>query len=179
MIARQLKTRARRTLLLIYFNPNDMAELIEMKVNGKQHRIEAEPDTPLLYLLRNNLQLNGPKYGCGIERCGSCMVLLNGKAQPSCVIPGSAAAVYEITTLDGLAKNGKPDPVQEAFIEEQAAQCGYCVNGMVMSAKALLAENKNPSDQDIRQALNRVLCRCGTHTRMIKAVKKAAAKMNK
>src|SRR5690606_13678400 len=131
-----------------------------------------EPDMPLLYLLRNNLQLNGAKYGCGIERCGSCMVLLNGKAQPSCVIPGSAAAVYEVTTLEGLAKNGKPDVVQEAFIEEQAAQCGYCLNGMIMSAKALLEENKNPSDKEIRQALNRVLCRCGTHTRIISAVKK-------
>ncbi|MCE6992865.1 (2Fe-2S)-binding protein [Dyadobacter sp. CY323] len=155
-----------------------MAELIEIKVNGEKHRIEAEPDMPLLYLLRNNLELNGPKYGCGIERCGSCMVLLNGKAQPSCVIPGAAAAVYEVTTLEGLAKNGKPDLVQEAFIEEQAAQCGYCLNGMIMSAQALLAENKNPSDIEIRQALNRVLCRCGTHTRIIRAVKRAAAKMN-
>ncbi|MCE7063449.1 (2Fe-2S)-binding protein [Dyadobacter sp. CY343] len=154
-----------------------MAELITIKVNGKVHKIEADPEMPLLYLLRNDLQLNGPKYGCGIERCGSCMVLLNGKSQPSCVIPAASAAVYEVTTLDGLAKNGRLDPVQEAFIEEQAAQCGYCMNGMIMSAKSLLAENKNPSDEQIRQALNRVLCRCGTHTRIISAVKKAAAKM--
>ncbi|CAG5073183.1 Nicotinate dehydrogenase subunit A [Dyadobacter sp. CECT 9623] len=154
-----------------------MTELITIKVNGKVHNVEADPEMPLLYLLRNDLRLNGPKYGCGIERCGSCMVLLNGKSQPSCVIPASSAAVYEVTTLDGLAKNGRLDPVQEAFIEEQAAQCGYCMNGMIMSAKSLLAENKNPSDEQIRQALNRVLCRCGTHTRIISAVKKAAAKM--
>src|SRR5215217_1588050 len=101
-----------------------MAELITIRVNGKVHKVQADPEMPLLYLLRNDLQLNGPKYGCGIEQCGSCMVLLNGKAQPSCVIPGSAAAVYEVTTLDGLAKSGQLDPVQEAFIEEQAAQCG-------------------------------------------------------
>jgi nicotinate dehydrogenase subunit A len=155
-----------------------MAELINIKVNGKNHRVTADPEMPLLYLLRNNLQLNGPKYGCGIERCGSCMVLLNGKAQPSCVIPGSAAAVYEVTTLEGLSGNNGLDPIQEAFIEEQAAQCGYCINGMIISAKALLSENKNPTDQEIRQALQRNLCRCGTHTRIISAVKKAAAKMN-
>jgi nicotinate dehydrogenase subunit A len=155
-----------------------MAEIIDIKVNGKRHRVEAEPDMPLLYLLRNKLELNGPKYGCGAEQCGSCMVLLNGKAMPSCVIPGSAAAVYEVTTLDGLAKDGELDIVQKAFIDEQAAQCGYCMNGMVMSAKALLSENPKPSDAEIRQALNRVLCRCGTHTRIINAVKKAAAQMN-
>ncbi|WP_026632406.1 (2Fe-2S)-binding protein [Dyadobacter alkalitolerans] len=156
-----------------------MAEVINIEVNGKTHRVTADPEMPLLYLLRNNLQLNGPKYGCGIERCGSCMVLLNGKAQPSCVIPGSAAAVYEVTTLEGLAKNSVLDPIQEAFIEEQAAQCGYCISGMIISAKALLTENKNPTDQQIRQALQRNLCRCGTHTRIINAVKKAAAKLNK
>ncbi len=155
-----------------------MAEMIDIKVNGKQHRVEAEADMPLLYLLRNKLELNGPKYGCGIERCGSCMVLLNGKAMPSCVIPGAAAAAYEVTTLDGLAQDGELDIVQKAFIDEQAAQCGYCMNGMIMSAKALLSENPKPSDAEIRQALNRVLCRCGTHTRIINAVKKAAAQMN-
>ncbi|WP_138480323.1 (2Fe-2S)-binding protein [Dyadobacter bucti] len=156
-----------------------MAELIDIKVNGKTLRVEADSDMPLLYLLRNNLGLNGPKYGCGIERCGSCMVLLNGKAQPSCVIPGSAAAAYEVTTLEGLIQNDSLDPIQNAFIEEQAAQCGYCMNGMIMSAKSLLEENINPTNQEIRQALQRVLCRCGTHTRIIAAVKKAAAKMKK
>lgn len=155
-----------------------MAEIIDIKVNGKRHRVQADPEMPLLYLLRNSLQLNGPKYGCGIERCGSCMVLLDGKAMPSCVIPGAAAAVYEVTTLDGLSQADKPDIVQEAFIEEQAAQCGYCMNGMIMSAKALLTENPKPSDAEIRAALNRVLCRCGTHTSIIRAVKKAAVKMS-
>ncbi|SDG96283.1 nicotinate dehydrogenase subunit A [Dyadobacter soli] len=155
-----------------------MAEIIDIKVNGKQHRVEADADMPLLYLLRNKLEMNGPKYGCGIEQCGSCMVLLNGKAMPSCVIPGSAAAEYEVVTLDGLARGGKLSIVQQAFIDEQAAQCGYCMNGMIMSATALLSENPKPSDAEIRQALNRVLCRCGTHTRIINAVKKAAAQMN-
>lgn len=156
-----------------------MAEIIDIKVNGERHRVEAEADMPLLYLLRNNLELNGPKYGCGIEQCGSCMVLLNGKAMPSCVIPGSAAAVYEVATLDGLARDGKLSVVQKAFVDEQAAQCGYCMNGMIMSATALLSENPKPSDAEIRRALNRVLCRCGTHTRIINAVKKAADEMNK
>lgn len=155
-----------------------MAAKITLKVNGKSYQGDVDPDMPLLYFLRNNLQMNGPKYGCGIERCGSCMVLLNGKANPSCVIPASAAQEFDITTLEGLAKGKKLDIVQEAFIEEQAAQCGYCLNGMIISAKALLSENKNPSDLQIRQALQRVLCRCGTHTRMIKAVKNAAKKMN-
>jgi nicotinate dehydrogenase subunit A len=156
-----------------------MAEIIDIKVNGERHRVEAEADMPLLYLLRNKLEMNGPKYGCGIEQCGSCMVLLNGKAMPSCVIPGSAAAVYEVVTLDGLARDGKLSIVQKAFVDEQAAQCGYCMNGMIMSATALLSENPKPSDAEIRHALNRVLCRCGTHTRIINAVKKAADEMNK
>ncbi|MCF2446881.1 (2Fe-2S)-binding protein [Dyadobacter sp. CY345] len=155
-----------------------MAAKITLKVNGKSYQEDVDPDMPLLYFLRNNLQMNGPKYGCGIERCGSCMVLLNGKANPSCVIPASAAQEFEITTLDALANGEKLDIVQEAFIEEQAAQCGYCLNGMIISAKALLSENKNPTDIQIRQALQRVLCRCGTHTRMIQAVKNAAQKMN-
>lgn len=156
-----------------------MAEIIDIKVNGVRHRVEAEADMPLLYLLRNKLEMNGPKYGCGIEQCGSCMVLLNGKAMPSCVIPGSAAAVYEVITLDGLARDGKLSIVQKAFVDEQAAQCGYCMNGMIMSATALLSENPKPSDAEIRQALNRVLCRCGTHTRILNAVKKAADEMNR
>ena len=155
-----------------------MAAKITLKVNGKSYQEDVDPDMPLLYFLRNNLQLNGPKYGCGIERCGSCMVLLNGKANPSCIIPASAAQELEITTLEGLAKGEKLDIVQEAFIEEQAAQCGYCMNGTIISAKALLSENKNPTDLQIRQALQRVLCRCGTHTRIINAVKNAAQKIN-
>jgi nicotinate dehydrogenase subunit A len=152
-----------------------MADTINLKVNGTRYRVESEPDTPLLYLLRNDLSLNGPKYGCGMERCGSCMVLLNGKANPSCRITSASAASFDITTLEGLGTADALHPVQKAFIEEQAAQCGYCLNGMIICAKALLEENANPSDLEIRQALQRVLCRCGTHTRMIKAVKRAAA----
>lgn len=151
-----------------------MAGTIDLKVNGKQYRLEIEPDIPLLFPLRNNLLLNGPKYGCGMERCGSCMVLLNGTAMPSCRIPSSAAAKFDITTLEGIGNAQALHPVQKAFIDEQAAQCGYCINGMIICAKALLEENHNPSDVEIRQALQRVLCRCGTHTRMINAVKRAA-----
>ncbi len=139
--------------------------------------MEVSPETPLLYLLRNNLQLNGPKFGCGIERCGSCMVLLNGKAQPSCMLPAISATQLEVITLEGLGTPDNLHPVQKAFIEEQAAQCGYCLNGMIVSAKALLDINKNPTETEIRQALDRVLCRCGTHTRMIRAVQRAARAM--
>ena len=156
-----------------------MPDTINLKVNGKQYRVEIEPDTPLLYLLRNNLLLNGPKYGCGTERCGSCMVLLNGKANPSCRITSASAAALDIITLEGLGTADALHPVQKAFIEEQAAQCGYCLNGMIICAKALLDKTANPSDVEIRQALQRVLCRCGTHTRMIKAVKRAAAIWNR
>ena len=152
-----------------------MADTITLKVNGNRHRVEADADMPLLYLLRNNLLLNGPKYGCGMERCGSCMVLLDGNAQPSCMITSKVASAFNITTLEGLGTAESLHPVQKAFIQEQAAQCGYCMNGMIMCAKALLEENHNPSDTEIRQALQRVLCRCGTHTRMINAVKTAAA----
>lgn len=146
-------------------------------VNSRQYELEVDPNTPLLYLLRNELELNGPKYGCGIERCGSCMVLLDGKAMPSCVMPGAGAAYYQITTLEGLGDKENLHPVQKAFIEEQAAQCGYCLNGMIMSAKALLDEKPSPTDAEIREALERVLCRCGTHSRIIRAVKRAAGEM--
>ena len=152
-----------------------MKNKLVLKVNGKSFQLDIDPETPLLYALRNNLQLNGPKYGCGLQQCGSCMVLLNGKAQPSCMIPCAGAAAYEITTLEGIGNQEKLHPVQKAFIEEQAAQCGYCLNGMIMCAKALLEENKQPSEIQIREALQRVLCRCGTHTRFINAVKRAAA----
>lgn len=151
-----------------------MEKEIVLKVNGSPHRLSLDPGMPLLYALRNNLSLNGPKYGCGLQQCGACMVLLDGKAQPSCMIPCSAAAAHTITTLEGLGTLNHLHPVQHAFIEEQAAQCGYCLNGMIMSAAALLEENKKPSDMEIREALQRVLCRCGTHTRFIKAVKRAA-----
>ena len=152
-----------------------MEDTVSLKVNGNNHIVEVEPDTPLLYVLRNNLLLNGPKYGCGLELCGSCMVLINGKATPSCRMPCTTAAKFDIITLEGLGNAEALHPIQKAFVEEQAAQCGYCMNGMIMCAKSLLEENRNPSDDEIRLALQRVLCRCGTHTRMINAVKRAAA----
>lgn len=153
-----------------------MKHSVSLRVNGTTHTLNVNPLTPLLYVLRNQLQLNGPKYGCGQQQCGACMVLLNGKAQPSCMIPVSSLKGQEITTLEGIGKDGKLHPVQEAFVTEQAAQCGFCLNGMVMSAVSLLSENAYPGDDEIREGLQRNLCRCGTHARIISAVKKAAAR---
>ncbi len=148
-----------------------------LNINGASQIIETEPDTPLLYVLRDYLMLNGPKYGCGISQCGSCTVLIDGKATTSCLKPVATIGKSVITTLEGLAsENGKLHRVQEAFIQEQAAQCGYCLNGMVMSTVGLLNSNQNPDDEEISQALQANLCRCGTHTRIIKAVKKAINK---
>ena len=154
-----------------------MKESVVLKVNGKSHTLTIDPDTPLLYVLRNQLELNGPKYGCGLQQCGACMVLLDGKAQPSCMISAKSAKVHVITTLEGISEDESSlHPVQEAFVKEQAAQCGYCLNGMVISAVSLLNENPNPGDKEIREGLQRNLCRCGTHSRIIKAVKSAAAR---
>jgi len=148
---------------------------ITLQVNGKTHTIQVEPETPLLYVLRNQLSLNGPKFGCGLQQCGSCMVLLDGKAVTSCRTPVSAVKNKEITTLEGLIrKNGDLHPVQYAFVEEQAAQCGYCTNGMVMASVSLLNENPNPDEMAIRTALQRNLCRCCVQARVIRAVQKAA-----
>ena len=145
-----------------------------LHVNGSREIVEVEPDTPLLYVLRDYLDLNGPKYGCGLSQCGSCSVLINGRATTSCMQPISAVGDAEIITLKGLANDsGKLHVVQEAFVKEQAAQCGYCLNGMVMAAVQLLNDNPNPDDVEIRKALQLNLCRCGTHTRVIKAVKSA------
>ncbi|MBB1633690.1 (2Fe-2S)-binding protein [Cupriavidus sp. UME77] len=147
-----------------------------LRVNRTTYQLDAEvdPDTPLLYVLRNDLACNGPKYGCGLGQCGACTVLVDGVAARSCVIPVKAVAQRAITTLDGLATGGQPDPVQQAFIDEQAAQCGYCLNGMIMTAKALLAENPEPSEAQIREALRFNLCRCGTHVEILRAVQRAA-----
>lgn len=153
-----------------------MNTTIQLNVNGKTHTLQVDAATPLLYVLRNQLQLNGPKYGCGLQQCGACMVLLNGKAEPSCMLPASALQDKTIITLEGLVQpNNTLHPVQEAFVQEQAAQCGYCLNGMVISAVALLNEKPHPNDADIRAGLQRSLCRCGTQSRIIKAVKRAAA----
>jgi len=148
--------------------------LITLKVNGKTHRVEAEPDTPLLYVLRDNLELHGPKFGCGLGQCGACTVIVDGDAVRSCSVPVSKVGGRGVTTLEGLGSTKKPHPVQQAFIDEQAAQCGYCANGMIMTATAFLGRNKNPSEAQIKRALADNLCRCGTHVRIVRAVKRAA-----
>jgi len=153
--------------------------MITLSVNGKTHRLDIEPDTPLLYVLRDDLALHGPKFGCGLGQCGACTVLLDGAAARSCVVPVSRAAGRNLVTLEGLGSSERPHPVQHAFIEEQAAQCGYCVNGMIMTSKALLDRTPDPSDRQIRQALAENLCRCGTHQRILAAVKRAAAAMRR
>jgi nicotinate dehydrogenase subunit A len=141
-----------------------------LNVNGQDHAVEALPDSMLLYALRNDLALHGPKFGCGLAQCGACTVVMDGAAIRSCVTPLSAAAGHKITTLEGLGSVEKPHPLQQAFIDEQAVQCGYCINGMIMSAKALLDRNPKPSRDDIKQALNGNLCRCGTHLRIERAI---------
>lgn len=154
---------------------NTVAGPVTLSVNGERHTAaEAAPDTPLLYVLRNDLLLNGPKYGCGLGQCGACTVLVDGQPTRSCVVPVSIAREREITTLEGLGRTGDLHPIQRAFIDEQAAQCGYCLNGMIMSAKALLDRNPTPSDSEIHAALRFNLCRCGTHYEIVKAVHRAA-----
>jgi nicotinate dehydrogenase subunit A len=152
-----------------------MMATFDLRINGKKHSIQADPATPLLYVLRNQLALNGPKYGCGMQQCGACMVLLDGKAATSCMLPVADVKDRAIVTLEGLAgTNNALHPVQEAFVNQQAAQCGYCLNGMVMSAVSLLQGNPHPDDAAIRTGMQRVLCRCGTQARIIRAVKQAA-----
>ena len=146
---------------------------INLKVNGVPRSVTAEPDTPLLYVLRNDLELNGAKSGCGLSQCGACTVLVDGRAVRSCVTPISALEMSEITTLEGLGSIDKPHVLQQAFIEEQAVQCGYCINGMIMQAADLLKANPRPDEDQIRQALANNICRCGTHTRIVAAVKRA------
>jgi nicotinate dehydrogenase subunit A len=147
---------------------------ISLTVNGTTRSVEAEPDTPLLYVLRNDFELNGAKFGCGLGQCGACAVLINGAVVRSCLMPIAYLGANEITTLEGLGTIDKPHPLQRAFIEEQAAQCGYCINGMIMSAKALLDAKPRPSEIEVREALAGNLCRCGTHGRIIKAVLRAS-----
>ncbi|MGE5139056.1 MAG: (2Fe-2S)-binding protein [Rudaea sp.] len=151
-----------------------MASDLAITVNGKRHQVTAAPDTPLLYVLRNELELNGPQFGCGSEQCGACTVLLGSKAVKSCKLPVSEAVSGGITTLEGLMADGELHPVQRAFIEEQAAQCGYCSNGMIIAAVALLWKNSHPTDEQIRQALDDNLCRCGVHLRILRAIHRAA-----
>lgn len=147
---------------------------IPLEVNGKAQVIDAEPDMPLLYALRNDLQLNGPKFGCGLAQCGACTVIMDGNAIRSCVTPMSAVQNKSVTTLEGLGSTKKMHKIQQAFVDEQAVQCGYCINGMIMTTKALLDKNPKPSDSQIKEALAGNLCRCGTHVRILRAVKRAS-----
>jgi nicotinate dehydrogenase subunit A len=147
---------------------------IRLTVNGGVHDIDAAPDTALLYVLRNDLELNGPKYGCGLGECGTCTVLIDGVAARACVIPISGCVGREILTLEGLGSRERPDPVQQAFIDEQAAQCGYCLNGMIMSTKALLGRTPHPTEAEVLEALRYNLCRCGAHMEIMRAAMRAA-----
>ena len=145
-----------------------------LTVNGKARVVTTDPSTPLLYVLRDSLELHGPRFGCGLGQCGACTVLMEGKAVRSCLLPVSAVQNRSITTLEGLGSSAHPHPVQAAFIEEQAAQCGYCMNGMVLGAKALLDKNAHPSVDEIKKSLNNYICRCGSHLRVIRAIQRAA-----
>ena len=148
--------------------------MLELQVNGVRHAVAAHRDTPLLYVLRNDLGLVGSRFGCGSGQCGACFVLLDGRPIASCDLPIWSVEGKEVTTIEGLGKDGDLHPVQKALIAEQAAQCGYCMSGIAVAAAALLERNKSPSEQEIREALDKNLCRCGSHNRVVRAVKKAS-----
>lgn len=157
-----------------------MAKTVAMQVNGKPSTVRVDdPDMPLLYALRNDLELHGPRFGCGLGQCGSCTVIMDGKAVRSCLTPVSKAEGREVITLEGLGTAEKLHPLQKAFIEEQAVQCGYCINGMIMQSKALLDKNPDPSEDQVKAALAENLCRCGTHIRIVRAVQRAAKAMRR
>ena len=151
--------------------------VFNLKVNGRSHSVDVDPATPLLYVLSDDLELRGPKFGCGLGQCGACTVIAGGRAIRSCIVPVSAVAGSEITTLEGLGTVEKPHAIQKAFIDEQAMQCGFCVNGVIMTAKAFLDRNPKATDAEIRQAMSGVLCRCHAHVRMIRAIKRYAAEV--
>jgi len=148
-----------------------MMASVSLNINGHVHTLDVDPETPLLYVLSDDLQLRGPKFGCGLGQCGACTVLIRGQAVRSCVMPVGAVKQQQITTLEGLGTPQKPHLIQQAFIDEGAAQCGFCLSGVILTAKALLDENPKASDQQIREAMSNVLCRCFTHTRMMRAIK--------
>jgi aerobic-type carbon monoxide dehydrogenase small subunit (CoxS/CutS family) len=152
---------------------------INLKVNGRSHTVDVDPTTPLLYVLSDDLELRGPKFGCGLAQCGACTVIVKGAAILSCITPVKSVENTEITTLEGLGTPEKPHPIQQAFIDEQAAQCGFCVNGVVLTAKAFLDKNPHASEAEIQQALSGVLCRCFTHVRMHAAIQKYAKAVTK
>ncbi len=148
---------------------------LTITVNGTLHPVVAEPETPLLYVLRNDLKLKGTRFGCGTGLCGACMVVIDGKAVPSCDVPVSAMAGKSITTIEGLGDTGRLHPLQQAFVDEQAVQCGYCASGIIMTAKALLDAHPRPTDAEVREALQHNLCRCGTHHRILRAIRRVVA----
>ena len=148
---------------------------IALTVNGRAHSLDVDSATPLLYVLSDDLALNGPKFGCGLGQCGACTVIVGGRAVRSCVTPVGTLNGAQVTTLEGLGTVERPHPIQQAFIDEQAAQCGFCLNGVILTAKAFLDQNPEPSDTEIQQAMSTVLCRCFTHTRMLRAIKRYAA----
>ena len=148
--------------------------VLTLKVNGQSHSLDLDPATPLLYVLEDDLELRGPKFGCGLGQCGSCTVIVKGEAIRSCITPVAAVAGSEITTLEGLGTIEKPHPIQKAFIDEQAMQCGFCINGVIMTAKAFLDRNPKATDAQVRHAMSGVMCRCHAHVRMIRAIKRYA-----
>ena len=154
-----------------------MSQSFNLTVNGKQHKVDADPDMPLLYALRNDLGLNNPHFGCGLAQCGACTVHVDGQAVRSCVTPVSAVGNGKVVTLAGLGTPEKPHPIQKAYVEEQVPQCGYCINGWIMTAASLLNQNKKPNDAQIKDALTGLKCRCGTHMSILRAVKRASAMM--
>jgi nicotinate dehydrogenase subunit A len=154
-----------------------LATQIQIRVNGISRSVAVDADTPLLYVLRNDLMLNGAKFGCGLAQCGACTVLVDGESTRSCVTPVGSLENKDVTTLEGLGDTTRPHPLQAAFIEEQAVQCGYCINGMIMTAAGLLRQTAKPSEEDVRAALAGNLCRCGTHARIIRAILRAAREM--
>jgi nicotinate dehydrogenase subunit A len=155
---------------------SDTGGSLEITVNGRTHPVQAAPETPLLYVLRNELHLYAAKFGCGLAQCGSCKVLVDGVALPSCTMPVSEAIGKQIVTLERLSENGELHPLQQAFLDEQAAQCGYCIPGMIIAAAGLLNQNPNPSEAEIREALTVNVCRCGSHVRILRAIQRVAGR---
>jgi nicotinate dehydrogenase subunit A len=152
---------------------------ISLTVNGQRHAVDLDPSTPLLYALSDDLALRGPKFGCGLGQCGACTVIINGQAVRSCITPVQTVAGAQITTLEGIGTPEKPHPLQQAFIDEQAAQCGFCINAVIMTAKAFLDKNPTPTEAQLEQALSEILCRCFVHVRMFRAIQKAAKEMTR